>query len=302
LARLADAVVVLQIVNFVLFTWRVAAWGISVDSGLAVLLLGIGGAFSSMIAAHELIHRPPGVSRLLGRALLWTVVYDQFFIDHLRGHHRTVGTADDVLTARPDETFLGYLARSWPGELRSAWRIEVRRSAGRRPIAALLRNDFLRGALAEAAVLALIAVVASPSAAAFVVMQAALVHLLVAAVNFIEHWGIVRADRKVRAGDAWDSTAPLSHYALLGLSFHADHHVRASRSFDRLELHDESPRMPYGYFTMIGMVLFRNQRVRRLLGTELAERELRAAADESRGAGECSQNVTFGTCVASFAG
>jgi alkane 1-monooxygenase len=275
-ARVADGVVALQIVNFVLFAWRVSVWGISVDTGLAVLLLGVGGAFSSMIAAHELIHRPTRASRLLGRALLWTVVYDQFFIDHLRGHHRTVGTANDVLTARSDETFLGYLARSWPGELRSAWRIELRRSAGRGPFAALFRNDFLRGALAEAALLSIIAVLASPSVAAFVVIQAALAHLLVVAVNFIEHWGIVRVDRKVRAGDAWDSAAPLSHYALLGLSFHADHHVRASRAFDRLELHDESPRMPYGYFAMIGMVLFQNQRVRRLLGAELADRERRS--------------------------
>lgn len=98
------------------------------------------------------------------------------------------------------------------------------------------------------------------------VAQAALAHVLIATVIFIEHWGIIREGGKVGAMDAWDCTAPLSHNALLGLSFHADHHVRASRSFDRLELHDESPKLPRGYFTMVGLVLLRSEEARRLLG------------------------------------
>jgi alkane 1-monooxygenase len=269
-ARVADVVAALQIANFGLFVWRVAAWGVSVDTAIAVVMVGIGSAFSSMIAAHEIVHRTASVSRFVGRALLWTVLYDQFFVDHLRGHHRTVGTASDVLTARRDETFTRYLARSWPGELRSAWRIEIRRTSARSRIGALVTNDVVRGMVAEAALLALIVASVGPLAVPCVLAQAALAHLLVAAVNFFEHWGIVRGDRRVGAGDAWDSAAPLSHYALLGLSFHSDHHVRASRSFDRLELSDASPRLPHGYFTMAAMVIFRSARVRQILAIELS--------------------------------
>jgi alkane 1-monooxygenase len=114
-----------------------------------------------------------------------------------------------------------------------------------------------------------IGVLAGPPIAGLVILQAALAQYIVAAVNFFEHWGIVRRTGKVTAVHAWDCTAPMSHYALLGLSFHADHHVRASRSFDRLELHDVSPKLPRGYFTMIGLVLLRGEHVRRLLAAEL---------------------------------
>jgi alkane 1-monooxygenase len=244
-------------------------WGVSLDAALAVIVVGVGGAFSSMITAHELIHRRGAISRWLGRALLWTVVYDHFFTDHLRGHHRTVGTAQDVLTARRDETFLRYLARSWPGEIRSAWRIEVGRTAGRPPLRGLAANEVARGVAAEASLLVALGLYGGLAAVALFVAQAALAHLLVAAVNFFEHWGIVREAGRVGGKHAWDSTAPLSHYALLGLSFHADHHVHAARTFDRLELREESPKLPRGYFAMVFLVLFRSSKARHLLGAEL---------------------------------
>jgi alkane 1-monooxygenase len=266
LARLADAVALVQIANFALFAWRVPSWGTSIDLGLAVVMVGVGSAFSSMIAAHELIHRRPGVAHVVGRALLATVLY--FFTDHLRGHHRNVGTPDDVLTARTDESFVRYLARSWPGEVRSAWNIEARRHPW-------WRNEVVRGVVAEMILLAVVAGHGGVLGVGTVIGQAALAHLLVAAVNFVEHWGIVRDGARSGTSDAWDSSAALSHYALLGLSFHADHHVSAARSFDRLELREESPKLPYGYFKMVAMVLFRNDETRRLLARELARRAKR---------------------------
>jgi alkane 1-monooxygenase len=268
-ARLADAVAVLQLASFALFLWRVSALD-TLERAVAVVLLGIGGAFSSMVAAHELIHRPRGLARWTGRALLWTVLYDHFFTDHLRGHHRTAGTAEDVLTARTHEPFFQYLRRSWVAEIRSAWRIEVRRSAGRGPIHAWLANEVVRGFAIEVVLLGSVALVLAPEIAALVVAQAALAHLVTGAVNFFQHWGIARSHRKLGAGDAWESGAPLSHYALLGLSFHADHHVRASRPFDQLQPRQESPRLPHGYFMMVAMVLLRSGKTRRLLQAELA--------------------------------
>jgi alkane 1-monooxygenase len=267
---LADVVALLQIANFALFVRRVSAWGISADAAIAVLLVGVGSAFSSMISAHELIHRRSWIVRWLGRVLLWTVLYDHFFTEHLRGHHRTVGTAQDVLTARRGETFVRYFARSWPGEIRSAWRIAVNRSASRSAIFALAANEVAHGVAGELALLTVIGLYGGPAAIALVVAQAMLAHVLVGAVNYFEHWGILRTGGKAGAADAWDSIAPLSHYALLGLSFHADHHIRASRPFDRLELHAESPKLPHGYFAMVALVLFRGTKLRRLLDAELS--------------------------------
>lgn len=44
-------------------------------------------------------------SLLLGRALIWTVTYDHFFVEHARGHHARVATEDDPATSRFGETY-----------------------------------------------------------------------------------------------------------------------------------------------------------------------------------------------------
>src|SRR5688572_6631339 len=54
---LTFALAALQIANFALLIARVAQWGPSARSGVGVLLVGVGSAFSSMIVSHELIHR-----------------------------------------------------------------------------------------------------------------------------------------------------------------------------------------------------------------------------------------------------
>jgi alkane 1-monooxygenase len=68
----------------------------------------------------------------------------------------------------------------------------------------------------------------------------------------------------------WDCDAPLTHFVLLGLARHADHHLNASRPYYALELREGSPRLPHGYFRMVLGVLFRNAAVQRQLTDELA--------------------------------
>jgi alkane 1-monooxygenase len=275
-AALAPVVAVVQVANVSLFVWTIGrSKGSPLDVALAVALMGIGGAFSSLIAAHELVHGKRW--RWLGRLVLATALYDHFFTDHLRGHHRTAGTPADVLTARRDETFWAYAARSWRGEIARAWRIERERNAHRFWLRAFAANDVIRGIAIEVAILVVAFVVGGPSMAALVVAQAAVTHLLVAAINFVEHWGIVRTTPK-GGPVAWDTRAPLSHYALLGLSFHADHHAHAARAFDRLVVHEESPKLPYGYFRLAGMVLTQSASVRRVLAAALEVRPATCAA------------------------
>jgi alkane 1-monooxygenase len=270
LRALTGLLAAVQLGNIALLLFRAWAWGFSSDAVLAILMLGVNSAFSSMIVAHELIHRSGPASRWTGRMLLWTVLYDHFFTDHLRGHHRHVGTSADVLTARHGETFGAYLVRAWPGEVASAWRIEAERHRTKPSVLRWGANEFVRGALAQAVLVGGIGVGLGGAALVALIAQAALAHVITATVNYFEHWGIERQGRKVGTADSWDTTAPLSHHALLGLSFHADHHAHASHAFDRLELHADSPRLPRGYFGMIALVLLDNDKARALMAAELA--------------------------------
>lgn len=81
------AAVVLQLMNLFLFL-RVAVVGASVvGMVIGVFLMGATTAWSGVVVAHEFIHGRSKGLRFLGRILLWSSLYDRFYIDHIRGHH-----------------------------------------------------------------------------------------------------------------------------------------------------------------------------------------------------------------------
>jgi alkane 1-monooxygenase len=246
----------------VVFLGRLAVRGDVVwwDLLVAMMLVGAGSAYSAVIVAHELIHRRGAVRRLLGRALLWTALYDHFFVEHLRGHHVRVATAEDPTTARFDEPFWCYLVRAVPGELGSAWRLDRRSVTG-----GLLATGLLAGAALT---------LGGVESLALLFGQALLAQLLIGTVNYLEHWGLRRSDSRAQAHDSWDCDSFVSHFALFALTRHAGHHARASRPYFELELADESPKLPAGYLRMVALVLLRNATARRLLAEELRRKRL----------------------------
>jgi alkane 1-monooxygenase len=212
-----------------------------------------------VVVAHELIHRRRTVRFVLGRVLLWTALYDHFFIEHLRGHHVRVGTHADPATARFDESFWRFLARSVPGEFVSAAR--------------LAPASFTLGVLAEIGIMAGLWTIGGRALAAFL-LQALFSLLLVAVVNYLEHWGLCRSGPKIRAADSWDCDSLVTHALLFGLARHADHHARAARPYFELRLCEASPKLPHGYLRMGFLVLFRNPVARRLFADELKRKKL----------------------------
>lgn len=232
---------------------------VDLDLAIGALLVGAGSAYSAVVVAHEWIHQPGRLRGWAGRALLSTALYDHFSVEHLRGHHRRVGTDEDALTARRDETFWRYLARSVPAELRSAWRL----APG--TIAAGIAMQF-------AIVLSLGAF--GPVAPAVFLAQAAVAQLLIGSVNYLQHWGLRRQGGRVQAADSWESDAALSRFLLFGLARHPAHHARSATPFHQLTPSDESPRLPAGFLAMAPLVLVANGRARRLLTDELHRKGL----------------------------
>jgi alkane 1-monooxygenase len=209
--------------------------------------MGATTATSAIIVAHELIHHRRRRFGLLGRMLLWTTFYDHFYVEHLRGHHVRIATGRDEAAARADEPFWRFAWRSLPGELASAWRLSPTQTAV--------------GVAIEAVLLVLL----GPRLLA----QAAVAAVLITANNYLQHWGLGRHARRQSAADAWDCDSALSHYALLGVSRHADHHLHAGRPYPALRPSPASPQLPHGYFRMVVLVLLRPRHARRLLAAAL---------------------------------
>ncbi len=272
------ALVALQFVNlFLLGRMYLTQDFWSADTFVSWMLVGVNSGYSGIVVAHELIHRREKHMRLLGRLLMCTVLYEHFSTEHVRGHHARVGTPEDPATARFGETFHQFLFRTQKQQFQSAWRIERQRLK----LAGLswyhprhLRNHVLQGVGAELALWVAFGWLFGTAAFFVYLLQARNAQVLLEAVNYFEHWGLVRTGHKVRVVDSWDADSWFTLYSLVGLSRHADHHAHASRPYPQLRYFEETPKLPYGYFGMVVLAMMNNRKFIRLMTEELERRRL----------------------------
>ena len=224
--------------------WLVGTGGVAgFDAVLFTLSVGLATGGAGITIAHELGHKRPLVDRLLSRVLLISVSYGHFTVEHNRGHHVRVATPEDPASARYGESYWTFLPRTLSGSLRHAWELD--------------RREVLLSSLATCAVAAALGAAFGPLAAACFFGQSAMAIALLEAVNYIEHYGLVRrrlADGRYErpaARHAWDAYEWLSNCFLVHLQRHADHHLNPMRPYAALQPQDESPKLPMGYPGMV---------------------------------------------------
>ncbi len=236
-------------VAFALYT--VVHGGLS-PAPAGVLVLGTGFAGAAAInVAHDLMHRPGRVPQALAAVLLSTVLYAHFCVEHVQGHHKRVGTLADPATSRLGESLFRFLPRSLSGGLRSAWAIEWAR------VGLATDNRMIRYGLGQAVLVAGIGLGLGPLGLAAFVGQAVVAVLMLETINYIEHYGLIRAEvapgrfERVRPEHSWNSSHRVSNWMLLNLARHSDHHAFPARPFTELRHHDDVPQLPCGYSAML---------------------------------------------------
>lgn len=268
----------LQFANvFLLARMMRSGHAFSVETFSAMIVVGSSSAYSGIVVAHELIHRPRSLLRQFGRLILATVLYEHFYTEHIRGHHVRVGTGEDPATARFGESFNRFYVRTVPAQFKSAWRLETTRLGNpdmKWYDPRILGSRVVHGLLVEAGLLAGIGFGFGAAAFAAFLLQAWWATRALEVVNYFEHWGLSRSGGRVEPVHSWDTHSRFTYYALTGLSRHADHHAFASRPYQRLRVWDESPKLPTGYLAMFPLVLSRNKRYQRLVTAELRRRQL----------------------------
>lgn len=116
--------------------------------------------------------------------------------------------------------------------------------------------------LIQGGLLAAITVVWSVSTMFYFILAAVVGILLLETVNYIEHYGLVRKLKESGKYErplphhSWNSNHVIGRLLLFELSRHSDHHYQASRKYQILRHHDNSPQMPTGYPGMIVLALF----------------------------------------------
>lgn len=261
-------------------------------SGLIVaLFFGAAG----INAAHELAHRTQSLfDQTIGRWMLAFTCDTTFPIEHVDGHHKHVGMADDPATARRGEYVLTFIVRSTVGCFVNAFKAEGRRLGAQGRPQWSLRNRALRGQLMSLTYcLGFYWLAGWTGALAFLVL-AANGKIYLEAVNYIEHYGLVRAKgTPIRPHHSWDCYQAISTTFLYNLTRHADHHVHSHKAYWSSTVADGALRMPHGYMTMI-LASFVPSLWRRITAPGLAFWDAQVASDEER-ALVCVPTYTKGT-------
>jgi len=225
--------------------------GFTVSVGISSGILGIN-------VAHELVHRVnEKFEPVLGKIMLWTVLYGHWGDEHITGHHRWVATPVDPATARLGESYYGFWPRTVTGGFKSAWRFSLEKMGKKgRPVWHPV-NPVMITLAAEAVLLVVIGLLFGVAGLLFFAVQSVIAFSLLEIVNYIEHYGLVRKEtgpgqyEPVRPYHSWNSSNWLTNRFLFNLQRHSDHHYKPARRYQVLRHHDVSPQLPTGYAGMI---------------------------------------------------
>jgi alkane 1-monooxygenase len=218
----------------------------------AAVSMGIYSGSGAIVMAHEFIHRKNKIWQLAGRFLLFTAGNFYFFIEHLRIHHKWVGTARDSATAKRGQSVYRFFLTSSLGQIKSAWHLETERCRKEKKWDLGLYNYMVRQLLFHILFDITLFLIAGPLDLAAWFVQCIVANFLLEYVNYIEHYGLVRNEKeRVTELHSWQSDQLISRFVLVDLSRHADHHYYASKPFHTLNSYEKSPVLPGGYASLI---------------------------------------------------
>lgn len=214
----------------------------------ACLSMAINSGSSAIVVAHEFIHHKSPFKQWLGKVLLFTSGNFYFYVEHLRVHHKWVGTSRDAATASKNQSLYAFAISSSMGQLKGAFRLEHERlkKLGQNPLS--LKHYVIRQLVQHLILDSIIVYTIGWGALGWFVLHCILANFLLEYVNYIEHYGLRKSEKeRVTEVHSWQSNVLFSRFLLIDLSRHADHHYHASKPYHTLNSYERSPELPSGY-------------------------------------------------------
>ena len=222
----------------------------------ACLSTGIHSGSSSIVIAHELIHRKESWWQWMGKFLLFSAGNIYFYVEHLRVHHKYVGTRVDPATAKYNESLYGFWIRTSFQQTIGAWKVESERLRKEGKAVFHYNNYILASIFLLAVLVTCLWYFIGVKAVVAFVGQAVVANFLLEYTNYIEHYGLSRKDNeRVTEIHSWQSDKAISRFILIDLSRHSDHHYYASKPYHTLISYEKSPVLPGGYASAIYLAL-----------------------------------------------
>ncbi|MEK7435241.1 MAG: alkane 1-monooxygenase [Cyanobacteriota bacterium] len=222
--------------------------GITLSTGIVIGACGIN-------VAHELGHRKNKFEVFLAKILLLPAFYMHFYIEHNRGHHKNVATEFDPATSNKGEYLYSFWLKSIIKSYFSAWKIQLNLLKKDNHNFISLKNEMLVFQVIQAIYILSIYYFFGLYTTLFVIFSGLIGVLLLETINYIEHYGLKREKlptgnyENVKPKHSWNANYTLGRIVLYELTRHSDHHFLASKKYQILDYHEDSPQLPFGYPT-----------------------------------------------------
>ena len=206
--------------------------------------------------SHELGHKLGTLPRKI--ALINTALgaYGHFSIEHNRGHHRHVSTAEDPASSKMGENIYRFACREMPGAAIRAWHLEANRLTRTGRSTWHPDNEILQALCITTLVYGTLIYLYGLAMVAILVPVALWGAFQLTSANYVEHYGIQRLKTEqgtyetCKPHHSWNSNHLVSNLVLFQLQRHSDHHTHPGRSYQSLRDFPNLPRLPSGYFGM----------------------------------------------------
>ena len=223
----------------------------------AVLGVGFMVAGYGTNVGHELTHRiKDRIAMLEGRWLLSASCNADFAIEHVYGHHVTVGSDEDPATARKGENVYTFAVRSTIFGHISAWKHELSRLRKKEFSPFSIRNRMITGYIMSILWCVVFYIAGGTFGLILFLCQAAFAKFILEVVNYMEHYGLSRSEgQPVGPEHSWNTNHRMSSMVLFSLTRHSAHHEKPMVKFWKLDPYADAPQMPYGYLTTLVICL-----------------------------------------------
>jgi len=202
---------------------------------------------------HELTHRINAKFAMMeGRWLLAVSCNADFAIEHVYGHHVTVGTDEDPATAKKGENVYAFFIRSTVFGHMNAWKHELKRLRKKGFNCCSLNNKMITGYIMSLLWCIIFFFAGEWFGVLLFLGQAVFAKFILEIVNYMEHYGLVRStDQPIRPEHSWNTNKRMSTMILFSLTRHSAHHENPKVRFWKLDPYENAPQMPYGYLTTL---------------------------------------------------
>jgi alkane 1-monooxygenase len=249
---------------FVIYSFliTVSSAGIStLDLTAYVLMMGTILGINGINVGHELGHKTNQPFKMfLAHVMLTTSIQNHFVTYHNSGHHRDIGTPEDLSSAKQGDNFYYFALRSQIGGYFKTWKLESKR------LTSLGKNKLINPMI----IYTLIPLLFLTTIYFFFNFNTMIIYLITGiygisvleAQNYFAHYGLRRKKQengryeRVQPKHSWNSDHLIGRVLLFELTRHSDHHHMGAKPFQLLESKKDSPLLPFGYPMMLMLCYF----------------------------------------------